>query len=451
MLNFLLAAITAVFVVSCGGGQGGVDAASPPADLSTALPIAAKAKPPALPALVAGEVMVVNSTTAGDQSLGVVGATSDGGYAVVWVSGGGSGLLSQAYDSTGAKAGGEVVLPISIAARSRVASAQALAQASLAVLADGSVVVLYRVSRDFDLGGGNTESRTGVYFQIFDRTGALLAPETPVASLPDLGPRSPFLGPAGALALSGGGFVVAWTVVRPAATFNSVSTLSLRWFDRNGQAVGSPAEVGDFPELASEMVPDLSDGFVLTIARTDNFGRREWSAQAFDANHVFVEVVIPTLKTIRVVPLDGAYVLFAADSSGVTEQLLDTQGQPLTAPVAVDAFPAVASELADGTFVTLTPAGNGAFNVGWFAADLTPLGTSFAIGSRGVVPQLASLAEPGFVAAWTGASADTGTDVYAQRFMEVLAGSVKKACLDSARQQHLTGQARKAFMETCTG
>jgi hypothetical protein len=449
MMRITLAALMAVVLVSCGGGAA-IDVA-PGADASFAADATAAAQrsTKAAPALVAGQVSVVNSSTEGDQTLLTIGATSDGGYVVAWFSAGPA-LFIQAYDSAGAKAGAQTQIAIDVGARTQSAAALAIEQSSLAVLTDGSVVVVYRVSRDFDLGGGLTESRTGVYFQHFDGAGVLLAPETQVASLPDLGPKSPFIAQASAVPLSEGGFVVAWTVAHYSTMFNSISTLSLRWFDNAGQAVGSPVQVGDFPELTYSIVADTHGGFTLSFARTDNFYRRENDVEHYDASHVFIEVVPPTLSRVLLLPLDDTYVLFSEDGSGATEQLLDAQGVALGAAIPIPAMPSAARELADGTYVTLQPMGNGAFSVDWFDADMMPLGSQLQIGSRGVLPQLASLAEPGFAAAWTGASANQGTDVYTQRFTETLSAT-KKACLDRAKEQHLTGHARKAFMNACAG
>jgi hypothetical protein len=448
MLRIILAALTALVLVSCGGGSGsGVLPGEHAPVVASADPLAS---PKATPALVAGEASVVNSVTEGDQTLLSIGATSDGGYAVAWLSTGPA-LFIQAYDSAGVKAGNQTPIVLDVGARTQAAAASAIEQASVAVLANGSVVVVYRVSRDVDLGGGLTESRTGVYFQQFDSAGVLVAPETQVVSLPDLGPKSPFIAQASATPLSEAGFAVAWTVAHYSTTFNSIATLSLRWFDNAGQAVGSPVQVGDFPELTYSTVADTHGGFTLTIARTDNFYRREYEAEYYDASHAFLEVVPPTLNAVLLLPLDSAYVLFAGDSSGATQQLLDEQGAPLGDAIPIPAMPAAARELADGTYVTLQPMGNGAFSVEWFGPDVTPLGSQqLQIGSRGVLPQLTSLRDPGFAAAWTGLSATQGTDVYTQRFAETL-GTTKKACLNGAKEQHLTGRTRAAFIEACVG
>jgi hypothetical protein len=460
MLRIVLAGLATLALISCGGGGG--DAAPAAGSTSTAAAISsapitvdvmsqlrssAPGQAHKAPALLAGEVARVNATTAGDQTLRTVGATSDGGYVVAWLSGG-SALFIRAFDSSGVAAGPETSVPVDIVAPTPAAAAQAIEQSSLAVLSDGSVVVLYRVTRNVDVAGGFVQTTTGVYFQRFDSNGVLLTPETQVAAQAFAGPKGPFIAQSAARALSDGGFVTAWTVAHYSTRFGAILTLSLRWFDGQGNAVGSPTEVGDFPELAFGVVADLHGGLTLSTVRTDNFYRRESDVFHYDAGHVFVEVVPPTLRQVLLLPLEQGYVLFASDGSGATQQLLDAPGAPVGTPAAIPSIPLAARELADGTYVTLQPAGNGAFTIQWFAADMTPLDAQLAIFSRGVLPQLASLADPGFAAAWTGASANEGLDVYTQAF-DVGAGTRKKACLDSAKQQRLTGQARKAFMEAC--
>jgi hypothetical protein len=451
MAKTFLTALATTFLASCGGGGGDVTSLASSAD-----PVEASMKNPVLSAkpskstsmLVAGDVSIVNTTTAGDQSARAVEATTDGGYTVAWFSSEPA-LRLQSYDSAGAKRGAETNIAIDVDARTPLAAAQALEQACMALLSDGSAVVLYRVSRDIDQGGGVTQSRTGLYFQHFASNGALLGSETLVDSLPDLGGKSPFLAQASVMPLADSGFVIGWTVSSFSVLFGSQSTLSLRWFDSNGQAVGAPVQVGSFPALAFDIVPDLRGGFALTIVRTDNFFRRESEVEAYDANHAFTEVVAPTLSTVLLLPLDSGFVLFANDGTNATEQLLDTQGNAQGAAEPIKAIPSAARELQDGNYVTFTPAGNGMFTVQLFAADMTPLDQAIQVNTRGVVPLLASLPDPGLASAWTSLTA-TDLDVFTQRFTETLSAA-KKACLNSAKQQHLTGRARQAFMDACIG
>lgn len=448
MFKKFLTALAAMFLVSCGGGGGVASIRDPVAALMKASVSSAKPSK-AVSMLVAGDVSIVNTTTAGDQSARAVGATTDGGYTVAWFSSEPA-VRTQTYDSSGVKQGAETNIAIDVGARTPLAASQALEQAYMAVLADGSVVVLYRVSRDIDLGGGVTQSRTDLYFQHFASNGTSIGSETLVDSLPDLGGKSPYLAQASVMPLANGGFVVGWTVSSFSVLFGSQSTLSLRWFDSNGQAVGSPVQVGTFPALPFDIVPDLRGGFVLTIMRTDNFFRRESEVDVYDANHAFTEIVAPTLGSILLLPLDGGFVLFSNDGTNATEQLLDTQGNAQGAAVPINAIPSAARELQDGNYVTYTPAGNGMFAVQLFAPDMTPLGQPIQINTRGVVPLLASLADPGLAGAWTGLTATDLLDVFTQRFTETMS-TAKKACLDSAKQQNLTGRARQAFMDACDG
>jgi hypothetical protein len=451
MLRCVLAVLATWVLISCGGGDGngGVTAAgaASAAEPLALLPLSATAKHNKALALLAGEVSLVNVATPGNEQLRAIGATSDGGYVVAWL-GAGPTLFIRPYNSAGKAAGDQVGLQVNFAARTPTDAAQAIGQASVAVLADGTVIVLYRISRDVVASGGFAGSSTGLYFQRFDLRGVPRGPETQVAVQADAGLKSPFISQATAVALPGGGFVTAWTVAHFSTRFASVSTLGLRWFDSAGAAVGSPTEVGTFPELTFDVVSDSHDGVTLSMVWTDNFDGRESDVLHYDASHVFLEVVTPTLRQVVLLPLQHGYVLFALDTSGATEQLLDAQGVLLGAPMPIPSLPASARELADGTYVTLRPSGNGAFTVEWYAAGMTPLEAQLAIGSRGVLPQLAALADPGFAVAWTGLSANPGTDVYTQSFRES-GGNMKKACLDSAKQQKLNGHARKDFIEAC--
>ncbi|MBE7939674.1 hypothetical protein IM725_03685 [Ramlibacter aquaticus] len=454
MLKLEWIALSTAALSSCGGGDGAgvpqVAEGALQATESVAHAPAAQtaAGAPTTPTLQEGPVTVANSTRAGDQALRGVGATADGGYVLVWLSDAGP-LMMQAYNDKGTKTGAETAIVIDVSARAPDAAAQAIQQASAAVLDDGSVVVLYRVSRDVDAGTGQTRSATGAYVQHVDRHGMSLGAAQQVDVIADLGGKSPFLGRPSVLALtSDGGFVVAWTVTHYSSIFSSLSTLYLRWFDKNARPVGAPAQVGDFPELAFSLQPDERGGFALTIVRTDNFYRREAEVEAWSAAHSFVEIVPPTLRSIVLMPLAGGYVLFEGDSTGASGQLLNAQGTATMAATPLPSLPAAATELADGTYLTLRRAGNGAFAVEWFASDMSAIGTPAMLDSRGVLPQLATLSEPEIVSAWTGQSAKTGTDIYTQRF-DAIATTIRKACLASARQQHLTGEVRKAFMTAC--
>jgi hypothetical protein len=446
MFRIFWAALAALVLVSCGGGgggDGGTSSAAPASPSSVLL----KAKVPTIPGLVAQPVSVVNTPTT-QGTLRAIGAASDGGYVVAWFSGSSS-IYLQAYDSSGATSGAQTKIDLEIAARTLDDSRRAIQAASVAVLDDGTVVVVYRVTRDVDLLDGTFRTVTGVFFQLFDANGNLLKGETEIVSQeePQNTLRGPFLNPPTPVALSGGGFVVGTAVSFFSAQFGSTSTLSLRWFDSQGQPAGSPVEVGTFPQLTYSIVADTHGGFTLSTSQLDNFFRMEFSVFHYDTNHVFQQIVAPQFARALLLPLQGGYVLFTSAGAGATAQILDNQGSPIGAPTTLPAMPIAARELADGTYVAIWPTDEG-FVAQRFAAGGTFIGGPLAIASNGAVPAVVALADTGFSAAWSAASGNGAGDVLTQRFTERFSER-KKACLDSAKG--LKGQERKAFMDACMG
>jgi hypothetical protein len=400
------------------------------------------------PALVAGKVSVVNTTTAGDQALKSIGATSDGGYVVAWTSSGGQvpSLFIQAYDSDGARSGAETRIPLDVGVPTAAAAALAIQRASVAVLTDGTVVVVYQVTRSIPVTGG-VDIVSGVFFQRFDANGVQLTPETEVFSEREAGPRSPFIHLALATALSDGGFVVTWGVANLSPLGIAVSTLNLQWFDSQGQPVGSAVNAGVFPLLLYQIAADTQGGGVtVTISRLDN---SEVTAIHFDASHAAQTIVAPRFPPISLLSLSvqGGYLLFSSSAAGVTQQRLDSQGNPIGSPTAIPSMPANARELADGTYVLvwLTPSG---YSAQRYAMDGTPMGEPVPIDSNSSAPAIVPLADTGFAAAWTGPGANGDTDVFTQRFIEKFSDR-KKACQNSAKDLKLKGQERKAFIDAC--
>ena len=445
MVRIVFVVLSVAALVSCGGGGGGdgTDATLPASPQAQQL-LKARNVPSTAP-LVAGPVSVVNTTTAGDQVLRSIGATSDGGYVVAWISSG-STLYTQAYDSAGAKAAAQTPIPLDVGAATQAAAAQAVQASAVAVLNDGTVVVVYSVSRNTDQPGGTVLTRTGVYFQRFDANGVQLAGETEVASREDVvNYRTPVTNQLTATALSDAGFVVGWAVSGFSAQFGSISTLSLRWFDSQGRPVGSPVEVGQFPALTYDVVADPRGGFTLSTSELDNFFKTEVSAFHYDANHGFQQIVAPRFGAALLLPVEDGYVLFDGGADGVTAQMLDSQGSPVGTPTAFASMPIAARELADGSNVAILHAGGG-FAAQRFARDGTPIGEPLAIDSNAAMPTVVALADTGFAAAWSAASANGDSDVYTQRFVERFSDR-KKACLNAAKG--LKGQQRKAFVDAC--
>jgi hypothetical protein len=441
MIRLFCTAIAALFLVSCGGGDAGVDAAA-------GSPLAAKVAAPN-PTLQSEPASLVNTTTEGVQVLRTVGATSDGGYVVAWLSNGTT-LFIQAYDSSGAKVGGETMIPLTISASSPAEAAAILGSSSVAVLADGTLVVGYTVSRHADQPNGTVLTTTGVYFQRFDAAGNQLMGETEVASRSEvLNSRSPTTSTPTVVALADGGFVVGWQVNSFSAMFGYNGALSLRWFDGQGQPVGASVDVGSFPASSFSIAADPYGGFTLTTRQSDATFHTLYAVSHYAADHSFRELVTPRLGPVLLLPLRSGYVLFANGPSGATAQLLDAEGQPVGTATAVPVLPLAALELADGTFVAAWSAGGG-LTTQRYTAGAVPIGDPLPITSGIATPQFVALMDTGFVAAWSAPSAAIEPDVFAQRFMEVASAS-KKACLNRAKAAQLKGQERMAFMAACMG
>ncbi|MFI4926443.1 MAG: hypothetical protein ACHP7E_01990 [Burkholderiales bacterium] len=459
MFKPLCAALAALVLVSCGGGGGGdpaaasggsSDMAAASGGKSVVVPLSPSSAPAQAgkhavdPVVTAQPVSLVNTITPGDQTLRTVGATSDGGYVAVWIST--DFWYMQAYDEAGAKVGSQVHIQAEIAAPTEAANRLAIEQSSFAVLTDGSVVVLYTITRDVPVPGGYTDSVTGVFFQVVGKDGFSRVPETQVASQSFAGPKGPYLGIASVEALSGGGFVVASELRHYTNVFSSISGLSLYWFDAQGKPVGSPVDAGGFPELRYGMVADAHGGLTLSTIHTSNVYQRLYTEYHYDTAHTASTIVAPSERPVELLPLEEGYVLFTAGSN-VTMQMLDSQGNPVGAPATVASLPWATGELADGTYVVIWRT-NGAFTAQQFAADGTSLGAPMPIDTQGGAPVMAALADPGFVAAWTAPGASGDADVYAQRFMEPLRHA-RKVCRDSAKAQGLKGKQRKAFVDEC--
>jgi hypothetical protein len=212
--KLLLAACMALGLVACGGGGGASpDLASSAASSADVL----KAKPVVPdPTLQAQPLSMVNTTTAGDQVFRSIGALSDGGYTVAWISEN-STLFIQRYDSAGNKVGGETTVPIIITSTDSCFTfhcdpALAIRDASIAALADGSVVVSYNIDRPAGQDNlGFPQANLGIFIQRFDANGVQLAGETAVfTQLASSNRNHPsLLGPQ-VVPLADGGFVVAW-------------------------------------------------------------------------------------------------------------------------------------------------------------------------------------------------------------------------------------------------
>lgn len=438
MAKILLVVLTAMFLVSCGGGGG-------PSDPSPAVgvanpPLKAKVATPD-PTLMPEPVSVANTTTAGNQVLRSIGATSDGGYTVAWISGTAT-LSLQRYDSLGAKDGSETQIPVVV----EDAVGQAIQFSSVTVLADGRVVVAYRAITHTTLPGGAISTKQGLYFQVFSPAGEQLTAQTEVAAIEEvIHSRSPILTDPQVAALADGGFVVGWTVRTFSALFGYQATLSLRRYDSQGQPAGDAIPVGQFPGLAYSLAADAHGGFALSLSKLDASFQTLVSVVHYDASSTAHPIVAPKTGIALLLPLASGYVLFDSTVTGPFRQMLDSAGNPLGDPTAVASMPVAAHELSDGSYVVFWASGAD-LSAQRFAADGSPLGYALAIPGAGTQPEVAALVDVGFALAWTGPGMGGDTDVLTQRFIEVPSDR-KKACLLAAKG--LRGQERKAFMDGC--
>jgi hypothetical protein len=445
--RLLFAVCVALSIAGCGGGSGsGIE-------LTAAVPSAEalKAKPPAPdPTLVAQPVSMANTTTAGAQFFGTINALADGGYSVGWVSQttGPTPIDTSAvqrYDSSGAKVGGEVSVPLF---------------GSMAVLSSGNFVV----AAASGVVSPTRTVRLAIQFQLFDANGVLLR-QTLVANGDVINnpARPTFVRDPQVVALAGGGFVVGW--VRIATTSVGIQNQILtQRYDSNGLPVGAPASFAsvnapneDF--LSFNLAADAQGGYTVTSSQPNvalGSGQLR-SVFHVDANGTATQIVAPTPANVLLLPLEGdRFALFTNDTSGTTapgvfRQFLDSAGNPVGSSVAIPVFPLAAKELVDGSFVVFWNVGSTS-NAQRFDSSGAAIGNLLTLGSNGSVPGIAPLAGGGFAAAWP-AGSFTDPDIFTQRFIEVLSPdqaalrAKRKACLDSAKG--MTGQQRKTFVDAC--
>jgi hypothetical protein len=171
---------------------------------------------------VGGEVRV-NSTTLDSQQQPTIGALSDGGYVVSWMSnaqdGSGWGIYAQRYDVSGVAVGGEV--------RVNSTTLDSQQQPTIGALSNGGYVVSW-TSPGLDGSGPD------IYSQLFDASGAAVGGEVQVNSTTFDTQQQPVIA-----ALSDGGYVVSWT---SNGQDGSSSGVYSQRFDTNGNPVADHLE-----------------------------------------------------------------------------------------------------------------------------------------------------------------------------------------------------------------
>jgi Ca2+-binding RTX toxin-like protein len=178
-------------------------------------------------AAVGGEVRV-NSTTLDSQQGPAIGALSDGGYVVSWMSnaqdGSGWGIYAQRYNASGAAVGGEV--------RVNSTTLDSQQEPAIGALSDGGYVVSW-------MSYGQDGSGPGIYSQRYDTSGAAAGGEVRVNSTTFDSQYQPAIS-----ALSDGGYVVSWT---SNGQDGSSSGIYSQRYDASGNPVTDHLEwTGDF-------------------------------------------------------------------------------------------------------------------------------------------------------------------------------------------------------------
>ena len=219
-------------------------------------------------AAVGGEVRV-NSTTANDQLNPSVAALADGGYVMSWMSsaqdGSGWGIYAQRYGASGASVGGEV--------RVNSTTVNDQIDPAISALSDGGYVVSWT---SFDQDG----SSYGIYAQRYDASGAAVGGEVRVNATTFGSQQQPAIS-----ALSDGGYVVSWTSY---GQDGSADGIYAQRYGASGAAVGGEVRVNSttFDTQQQPAIGALSDGGYVVSWTSNNQDGSSYGiySQRYDAN-----------------------------------------------------------------------------------------------------------------------------------------------------------------------
>lgn len=460
--RFLIALVCATLAACGGGGSAGSSSDSPTASTLSVETLKAAA-PASVPGMTAQTPSVVNTTTAGPQTVQALGALADGGYTVAWVSQAASStstvssLFTQRYDAAGAKVGTEMPIPFDFGLITPATPP------AVGVLSDGGVVVAYAAERQVSA----TDPfllRSAIFTQRFDPAGAPVGGETQVASIvrQTLGARQlDFLADPVVLTWQDGTYLVGWNVRHELAALGVFLDFSTQLFDAGGVPVGAPVYfAGGGDPCAAFKLAALADGGYVAIAQCF-MGNRLVSFQVNSPTHSgpigtrFDLDGLPLLGTTLVPLTGGGYALWSTGTAGPYVQMLDSAGNPVGAPTPVASLPSLAVALSDGSYVALWPTSGSGLTAQRFDIAGAALGDPFQVDSAGATPLLAALSDGALAAAWTAALPGGDLDVMTQLFEPFdftgkhAQQAIKRACQAEARTQRLTGQQRKAFMSAC--
>ncbi|WP_247500300.1 VCBS domain-containing protein [Bradyrhizobium sp. 149] len=316
----------------------------------------------------AGEFLV-NTTSANDQTYSAVGALSDGGYVIAWVSqgqdGDGTGIYAQHYDNSGAKVGGEF----------RVNTATAGDQSSPYVvgLEGGGFVASWT--------SGSNNGAT-IHLQRYDSSGSPAGGEV---SLSGYGENATLA------ALSNGGFVITYV-----ASDSSTSGTYAVVYDASGTATSGPLLINTTTasQQQGDSVAGTADGGF--VASWHSYGQDGdgWGVyfQRFDAqgNKLGGEVQVNThtagdqyggeLTVLK----DGSIVVSYYDANALVLRHFSSTGAPIGSEVSIsDATTDTLQALPDGGFLVTYQGHDVPGSLGLlgqrFDASLHSVGSSFVI------------------------------------------------------------------------
>ena len=374
------------------------------------------------PARAAAEFMV-NSFTGGGQSSPAIALLANGRFVVVWRNDGVStpdpndreGRVSgQLYAANGTKVGEEFLVNKKAFGNAYVN----LGLAAVAVLTDGTFVVVWSSDADDDAGWGNIQGRR------FSALGEPISNEFRVKRRADAS-----LDFSSVAALADGGFVVCWPgeeiyCQRHAANSQKVSQFRVN--KSNGFQDDSPAVAG-LPDIAATSRAAAPGGFVVVWREDEQNGTRAVYGQLYAADgskvggRFTVGKALADIRNPRVAVLqDGSFVVVwewftDAFVYNVRVQRYSAEGVKLNGFWVnktrrySQATPDVAG-LSDGGFIVVytdNEAQDGRIIAHRYADDGTPVGESFRVNSSKfqsyrLHPAAAGLTNGKFAVAWTG-------------------------------------------------
>lgn len=468
-----LFALALVALTACGGGGSTADIAS----LSSADTVSADsqaARRISGPGLTGEPPTVVNTTTAGDQTVQAIGALADGGYAVVWLSNTVNGtsttssLYLQRYDSLGARQGPETPIQFDLASGT---------QTAVAVLGDGGVVVAYRTATQSF--GSVPAEITLVNTQRFDANGAAAGPYVVVTSVY----RQLFgamiyqtVDNPRVIGWDDGSYLVSWSLTEHQGVYGTWVQVGSQRYDSQNQPVGPRSLRAPQPESADYEFIKIDQGGYIYTASFPYFGgaqRRYFfpggTIPPIDGNEfgaVWSSALVGLANggyAMVYWSSTGDYRLGSAGESGTPilyRQIFDSAGVPVGAPIAI-AGPAStttrprAAALSDGGLVAFwTSSSTGELTAQRFNAAGAAVGDAFQLATGSTLPLAASLADGGLALAWTASGTAGDLDVVTQRLEPSDFGGKPglarlRAC--QAEAKGLTGIERKQFMKVCLG